>query len=91
MAPRRGKAAKEFSRYHTLAIETAVAVIAPLLLGRWLDKQTGKDPWFTIAGMVLGAAAAFRSVQRAVYASRKDQEKSDESSTQEPEEHNSST
>jgi F0F1-type ATP synthase assembly protein I len=60
----RNKAVQEFSRYHTFAVEIAVAIIAPTLAGHWLDSKTGKEPWFMIAGLVLGAAAAARSVQR---------------------------
>ena len=60
----RGKHVQEATRYHTLAIEIAVAVIAPTLGGYWLDARTGKEPWFTIAGLILGAAAAARSIQR---------------------------
>jgi len=74
------KAIENFSRYKALAVEIAVAVIAPMLLGHWLDSRTGKDPWFTIAGVVLGGAAAFRSVQRAVTGSLKDLEESEGSS-----------
>jgi len=71
-AARRGKAAREFSRYHALAIEIAVAVIAPTLLGRWLDSKTGNGPWFMIAGMILGGAASIRSAQKAYKESQKD-------------------
>ena len=67
----RKKALADFSRYHTLAVEIAVAVIAPTLAGHWLDTRTGKEPWFTIIGMILGAAAAARSVQRTYHESRK--------------------
>ncbi len=61
---RGGRLVQEATRYHTLAIEIAIAVIAPTLGGHWLDTKTGRGPWFTIAGLILGAAAAFRSVQR---------------------------
>jgi F0F1-type ATP synthase assembly protein I len=65
---RKGRRSNEgvqgFSRSHTLAMEIAIAVIAPTLAGRWLDSKTGKDPWFTIAGLVLGFAATIRSVHR---------------------------
>jgi F0F1-type ATP synthase assembly protein I len=64
-----GKAIRGFSRAHTLAVEIAVAVVAPTLAGWWLDSKTGKEPWFMIAGMVLGGAVVFRSVQRAYHES----------------------
>ena len=75
MPRRRNNALQSFSRYYTLAIEMAIAVIAPLLLGRWLDARTGKDPWFTIAGMILGGAAAIRSAHRAISESLKSLER----------------
>lgn len=67
---RGGKPVQEATRYHTLAIEIAVAVIAPTLAGHWLDTRAGKGPWFTIAGLILGAGAAFRSVQRTYHESQ---------------------
>lgn len=60
----RSKPVQEFSRYHAFAVEIAVAILAPTLAGHWLDSKTGKEPWFLIAGLVLGTAAAVRSVQR---------------------------
>jgi F0F1-type ATP synthase assembly protein I len=48
----------------TLSVEIAIAVIVPILIGRWLDSRTGKGPWFTLAGMILGGAAAIRSAYR---------------------------
>lgn len=78
-ASRRGsKPVQEASRYHTLAIEIAIAVIAPTLGGHWLDTKTGRGPWFTIAGLILGAAAAFRSVQRVHHESQRALKKAEE-------------
>ncbi len=82
----RSKAMENFSRYHTLAIEMAVAVITPVIVGRWLDTKTGKEPWFTLAGMVLGGAAAFRSVQRTIGESRKALKEGEDESSREPSE-----
>jgi len=76
-------ALENFSRYYSLAFEMAVAVIAPLLLGWWLDGKTGKGPWFTLGGMILGGAAAFRSVHRVVTESSRKQKKDEESSNKE--------
>jgi F0F1-type ATP synthase assembly protein I len=82
----RNKPMQEFSRYHTLAIEIAFAIIAPMLAGHWLDAKTGKDPWFTIGGMFLGAAAAFRSAQRAYGESQRALKDAEKSSDREPSE-----
>ena len=82
----RKAALQSFSRGYSLAVEIAVAVIAPTLFGWWLDGKTGKAPWFTIGGMILGGAAAARSVQRfyreSQEADRKGKEPSD---TEQPE------
>ncbi len=79
LAWRSNQGVQGFSRAHTLAVEIAVAVIAPTLAGWWLDSKTGKDPWFTIAGLVLGGAAATRSVQRFYGESRQINESGDQS------------
>ncbi len=62
--PRRTKQVGSFSKFYSLAVEMAIAVIVPILIGRWLDARTGKEPWFTIIGMILGGAAAIRSAYR---------------------------
>ncbi|MBI5117083.1 AtpZ/AtpI family protein [Candidatus Poribacteria bacterium] len=76
------KAMEAFGRAFTLGIEMAVAVFLPVLIGQWLDKKTGKDPWFTVAGMILGGAAAIRSAYRTLTESlsdlKKQQKPSDE-------------
>jgi F0F1-type ATP synthase assembly protein I len=63
----------KFGVAYTLAIEMAVAVIAPILIGRWLDGKTGMGPWFTLGGVVLGGAAAIRSAYRTMIELQKDQ------------------
>lgn len=75
---RGGRLVQEATRYHTLAIEIAIAVIAPTLGGHWLDTKTGRGPWFTIAGLILGAAVAFRSVQRVHHESQRALKKAEE-------------
>jgi len=74
----RNKFVDKFGVAYTLAIEMAVAVIVPVLIGRWLDGKTGKDPWFTIGGMVLGGAAAMRSAYRALTSLQKDREREEQ-------------
>jgi F0F1-type ATP synthase assembly protein I len=75
----RDKFVDKFGVAYTLAIEMAVAVIVPVLIGRWLDGKTGKDPWFTIGGMILGGAAAMRSAYRALTRMQKDRERGEQS------------
>jgi F0F1-type ATP synthase assembly protein I len=66
MSRNREKTLRKFGRFYSLAFEMAIAVIVPILIGRWLDGKTGKEPWFTIGGMILGGAAAIRSAYRAM-------------------------
>ena len=76
----RKKVLNKFSVAYSLAIEMAIAVIVPILIGRWLDARTGKDPWFTVGGLILGGAAAIRSAYRALMSL---QEKSDKQNDKE--------
>ena len=64
MSRGRNKTISGFGMAWTLSVEIAVAALLPILLGHWLDSKTGKGPWFTLAGMVLGGAAAIRSAYR---------------------------
>jgi len=73
----REKPLQKFGRFYTLAIEMAVAVVAPVLAGQWLDSRTGKEPWFTVAGMALGGAAAIRSAHRALTEALRDVKRGD--------------
>lgn len=72
MSRDRKKSIDKFGIAYSLAIEMAVAVIVPILIGRWLDAKTGKDPWFTLGGVILGGAAALRSAYRALTELQKD-------------------
>jgi F0F1-type ATP synthase assembly protein I len=60
----RSNFSRKFGLAYSLAFEMAIAVIVPVLVGSWLDSHTGKGPWFTIGGAVLGGAAAMRSAYR---------------------------
>jgi F0F1-type ATP synthase assembly protein I len=62
----RKRVLEKFGVAYSLAIEMAIAVIVPILIGRWLDAKTGKSPWFTVGGLILGGAAAIRSAYRAM-------------------------
>jgi F0F1-type ATP synthase assembly protein I len=79
----RNKPMREFSRYHAFAVEIAVAILAPTLVGWWLDSKTGKAPWFLIVGLVLGTGAAIRSVQRVYGESQRALKEAEESSNEE--------
>lgn len=56
--------------YRRLALYTSVIFILPttliggLLVGRWADQRWGTEPWLTLAGLLLGIAAAFLELFR---------------------------
>ena len=54
-----------------VGIQFAFAIIAFLFAGQWLDKRLGSKGLFTIAGVFLGAGAAFYSMYRKISAAQK--------------------
>jgi F0F1-type ATP synthase assembly protein I len=51
--------AKSYARFGALGAQMVTAIVAFILLGRWIDKQVGtKTPWFTVAGALLGICGA---------------------------------
>jgi ATP synthase protein I len=50
----------------SVGLELGLAVIIALLLGMWLDRQLGTQPWLMLLFLVLGLVAGFRNVLRAV-------------------------
>jgi F0F1-type ATP synthase assembly protein I len=46
----------------------AAAIAAGAVGGWWLDGRLGTRPWLTLAGTVLGAAAAFTAMVRLLQA-----------------------
>jgi len=61
-----------------LGIQFAAAIIVFLFVGQWLDNRLGTNGLFTIAGVFVGASAAFYSMYRKVCAAQKkdDEERS---------------
>ena len=60
----RTRAVWEGSRYASVGIEFGLSVIIGYLIGRWLEQRYGFSPWGTLGGIVLGFAAALRSLLR---------------------------
>jgi len=54
-----------------LGMQFAFAIIVFLFAGQWLDKRLGTKGLFTIAGVFLGAGAAFYSMYRKISAAQK--------------------
>jgi len=58
-----------------VGIQFAVAIIAFLYAGQWLDNRIGTSGVFTIIGVFVGAGAAFYNMYRKIAAAqRKDDE-----------------
>ncbi len=60
----------DFARYAGLGLQFAFTLVAFGALGWWLDSRLGSDPWLMVAGIFVGAAAAFLALLRAVPAPR---------------------
>ncbi|MEX2109091.1 MAG: AtpZ/AtpI family protein [Gemmatimonadaceae bacterium] len=54
-----------------VGLQFAVAIIAFLFAGQWLDDRIGTKPVFTIVGVFLGAGAAFYNMYRKITAAQK--------------------
>jgi len=54
-----------------LGIQFAVAIVAFLFAGQWLDNRLGFNGLFTIVGVFVGAAAAFYNMYRKITAAQK--------------------
>lgn len=62
--------------YGSLGIEMAASVLIGTLIGYWLDKWLGTQPWILIIGFIFGAAAGFRNLFR--FLSKEDQHREKE-------------
>jgi F0F1-type ATP synthase assembly protein I len=54
-----------------VGIQFALAIVVFLFAGQWLDKRFGIKGFFTIAGVFVGAGAAFYSIYRKISAAQK--------------------
>ena len=54
-----------------VGIQFAFAIIVFLYAGQWLDKRVGTNGLFTIAGVFIGAIAAFYNMYRKISAAQK--------------------
>ena len=50
----------------SLGLEMGAAVVIGLLMGTWLDRQFGTEPWLTFVFLGFGLVAAGKAVYRAV-------------------------
>ena len=68
---RKGLSGGEFAG---VGIQFAVAIIVFLYAGQWLDNRLGTNGLFTIAGVFIGAGAAFYSMYRKISSAQKQDE-----------------
>jgi F0F1-type ATP synthase assembly protein I len=54
-----------------VGLQFAVAIIVFLYAGQWLDNRLGTNGLFTIAGVFIGAGAAFYNMYRKISAAQK--------------------
>ncbi len=54
-----------------VGMQFAVAIIAFLFVGQWLDKRLGTNGLFTIAGVFVGGGAAFYNMYRKITAAQR--------------------
>jgi ATP synthase protein I len=65
-AARRSKRAYNALSASSVGLELGLAVIIALLVGMWLDRRFGTEPWLMLVFLGLGLIAGFRNVLRAV-------------------------
>lgn len=54
----------KYLRFSTVGLELGFSVIIGLLVGQWLDKKFGTEPWLLILFLIFGLVAGFRSLFR---------------------------
>jgi F0F1-type ATP synthase assembly protein I len=54
-----------------VGLQFVLAIIAFLYAGQWLDNRLGTNALFTVAGVFLGASAAFYNMYRKISAAQK--------------------
>ena len=47
------------TRYMGLGVELMASIVGPTLLGWWLDREFGTEPWLVVCGMLMGLVGGF--------------------------------
>jgi F0F1-type ATP synthase assembly protein I len=67
-SPKQGLSGADFAG---LGVQFAIAIVAFLFAGQWLDNRLGTKGLFTIVGVFVGAAGAFYIMYRRISAAQK--------------------
>jgi F0F1-type ATP synthase assembly protein I len=51
-----GSTLRRADRYASIGFQIALSLVVYILVGNWLDKKLGTDPWLTLVGALLGFA-----------------------------------
>jgi ATP synthase protein I len=66
LAAARGKRFYSVLSASSVGLEMGLSVVIGVLVGMWLDRQLGSEPWMMLLWLCFGFAAGFRGVLRAV-------------------------
>ena len=79
------KTGPKWIMYSSMGLELGLSVVVGFLIGSWLDKWLGTEPWlllvFGIAGIIAGYRSIFRLVKRIQADSESGQENDSPSSS----------
>lgn len=56
------KAIRALGLFSTIGISMVLSIAIGVLIGYYIDKWRGTDPWFMLVGLGFGIAAAFRNL-----------------------------
>lgn len=62
------KLARAAGRYAGVGLQFAASIVVFLYAGQWVDRRFGTAPWGVLAGVFVGASAAFYSIYRRLMA-----------------------
>jgi ATP synthase protein I len=55
---------KQYLRFSAVGLELGFSVLLGLIVGQWLDRRFGTEPWLLLLFLGFGMVAGFRSVYR---------------------------
>ncbi len=64
--------------YLGVGFQFGASIVFFLLVGQWLDRRLGTDPWLLLLGVFVGAGAGFYSLYRQLVIAPREREKRDD-------------